>query len=332
MARQSLKKPLQQAIEFIKSIQTGERKLVRTNRPWLDTIAGILPQSVITIVATSFGGKSTELENLKADIMNIDINPNANQYVWLSHSLEMSPVSTALRDIRKELKKSFKDILQEEFSEEEKNKVNDYYKEKKDGRFFVNYEASTPDEFFKDVTQFLEEHKDKEAVFIDVDHAALMKSSQDGKKSAIDGLGEHINTLKLKFKNAYFIILSQLNRNLDARIQEKSNMMRILRSDIYQSDTLFHLSDYLYGLQNAYWLGVEQYRKINPERYPNLAHRFTEEEDKNGKVSLITKGCIFVEVLKDRTADNFEYIDLFTIEFGSFNRQEHDNDIATPTF
>lgn len=332
MARQSLKKPLQQAIEFIKSIQTGEKELVKTNRPWLDTIGGILPQSVITIVATSFGGKSTELENLKADIMNTAINPNADQYVWLSHSFEMSPVSTALRDIRKKLKKSFKEILQEEFSIEDKKKVNEYYKTKKDGRFFVNYEACTPDEFFEDVEQFLEEHKDKEAVFVDIDHAALMKSSQDGKKSAIDGLGEYINTLKLKFTNAYFIILSQLNRNLDTRIQEKSNMMRILRSDIYQSDTIFHLSDYLYGLQNAYWLGVEEYRKVNPERYPHLEHRFSDEEDKHGKVSLITKGCIFVEVLKDRTAEDFNYIDLFTIEFGSFNRREHDNDMATPTF
>lgn len=329
---QLLKKPLNDSISFIKKIQNKEENLVKTNRPWLDNIGGILPQSVITIVATSFGGKSTELENLKADIMDVELNPNAKEYIWLSHSFEMTSISTTLRDIRKKTKKSFKDILTGDFTEEEKEKLNEYYKEKTDGRFFVTYETSTPEEFFEQVEEFLITHKDKKAVFIDIDHAALMKSSQEGKKSAIDGLGEHINTLKLKYSNAYFIILSQLNRNLDTRIQEKSNLMRILRSDIYQSDTLFHLSDYLYGLQNAYYLGVELYRKIRPERYPHLAHRFSDEEDKHGKVSLITKGCIFVEILKDRTADGFDYTDLYTIEFGTFNRQQHDNDIAMPNF
>ena len=332
MTVESIQKPLKQALKFINDIQKKERELVRTNREWLDTIGGILPQSVITIVATSFGGKSTELENIKADIMDRNINPSADKYIWFSHSLEMTPTSTTLRDIRKLLKKYIKDILQNEFNEQEKQIVNNYYIGKNDGRFFVNYTAPTPEEFFASVSEFLDLHRDKEAVFIDIDHAALMKSSQDGKKSAIDGLGEYINSLKLKYENAYFIILSQLNRNLDTRIQEKSNMMRILRSDIYQSDTLFHLSDYLYGLQNASYLGVEQYRKINPEKYPHLEHRFTEEPDKNGKVSLLTERCIFVEILKDRTADAFAYIDLYSIEFGDFTKPTDNNKVQTPFF
>jgi hypothetical protein len=103
------------------------------------------------------------------------------------------------------------------------------------------------------------------------------------------------------------------------RLKEKSNESRLRRDDIYMSDCLYHVSDYVYGLQNANYLGIEEYALVNPEKYSHLSHRFT-EENKHGKVSLITEGCIFVEVLKDRTAD-IGFTDLFTIEIKPFEKK-----------
>jgi hypothetical protein len=117
-----------------------------------------------------------------------------------------------------------------------------------------------------------------------------------------------------------FIILSQLNRGILGRIGERSNECRIRRDDLYATDALYQLSDYVYGLQNASFLGIEEYLLLNPKKYPHLDFRFT-DPNKNGKVSLYTEDCIFVDVIKDRTAKP-GYVDIFTIEFGVFEKPE----------
>ncbi len=132
---------------------------------------------------------------------------------------------------------------------------------------------------------------------------------------------ERLNDMKFKYPNFVLVLLTQANRSVLNRIKEKSNDMKLRRDDVYASDTIFHISDYVYGLQNAYYLGVEEYRKINPERYPNLEHRFT-DEDSNGRVSLHTEGCIFIEVLKDRMADDLDFTDLYTLEIKTFDKKE----------
>ena len=133
--------------------------------------------------------------------------------------------------------------------------------------------------------------------------------------------------LKNKYNNFAVVLLTQANRGVLSRLKEKSNESRLRRDDIYMSDTLYHISDFVYGLQNANYLGIDQYALIKPEKYPHLSHRFT-EENKHGKVSLFTEGCIFVEVLKDRSAD-IGYVDLYTIEVKDFEKPKESQ---TPSF
>lgn len=307
-----LKESLDISLKEIYDYQNGNIKQIKTNRPWLDDQGGILLQSIILICGASFGGKSTELENLKADIMNQEINPDADEYVWLSNNFEMTMLATTLRDIRKKIGKNFKEILNNCFNDREKEILKNYYKNKTDGRFYINQEPLPSDELLKVIEQFIIDNNDKKAIFIDIDHAALIRASNDGKKGAIDDFVEGINSLKKKYRNVIFIILTQLNRTILNRIAPKSNDMAIQRGDIYQSDTMFHIADYIYGLQNPFYFKIDEYRKINPDKYPHLEHRFC-AMDAKGKVSLITEGCIFVEILKDRTAD-FDFVDLYTIE------------------
>ena len=320
MSIQPLKIALDETFSTIKKYQSGEVKQIKTNRPWLDHQGGVTPRSLITIVASSFGGKSTELENLKAEKMNPEITEDAKNYVWLSNAYEMTNFATTLRDLKKLLKSDFKNILGKEFSEEERGKLTKYYLERTDGRFFVNQVPQTSKEFLQSVEGFLEQHKDKSLVVLDLDHAGLIKSSSENKKISVDDVVEGLNELKNKYNNFLVVILMQLNRSILSRVADKSNQSAIQRGDFYQSDTVYHISDYIYGLQNANFVGIEQYRLLNPEKYPHLSHRFT-EENKHGKVSLYTDGCIFVEVLKDRTAD-IGFTDLFTIEIKPFDRKQ----------
>ena len=135
--------------------------------------------------------------------------------------------------------------------------------------------------------------------------------------------------LKNKYSNFAVVLLTQANRGVLSRLKEKSNESRLRRDDIYMSDTLYHISDFVYGLQNANYLGIDQYALIKPDKYPHLSHRFT-EENKHGKVSLFTEGCIFVEVLKDRSAD-IGYVDLYTIEVKDFEKPK-EVQTTTPIF
>lgn len=320
MAIQPLKSVIDNSLTTISRYQKGEIKQIKTNREWFDHQGGLTPKTIILIVAASFGGKSTELESLKADIMDEEVNPNAKNFVWLSNAFEMTNFATTLRDIKKQTKKDLKEILSSEFSEEEKVILRKYYEQKTDGRFYVNQVPQTAKQFIDSVDRFLSEHTDKELVVIDLDHIGLTRASNDNKKVAVDDVVEGLNELKNKYDNFVVIILSQLNRSILGRLKEKSNESAIRRDDIYQSDTIYHISDYVIGLQNANYLGIDEYRKVKTDKYPHLEHRFT-DEDAKGRVSLVTEGCIFVEVLKDRTAD-IGYVDIYTIEIKPFEKEE----------
>ena len=69
MPIQPLREVLTESLVTLNQYQTGQVKQIKTNRPWLDAQGGITPKTFITIFGASFGGKSTELENLKMDIM-----------------------------------------------------------------------------------------------------------------------------------------------------------------------------------------------------------------------------------------------------------------------
>lgn len=315
-----LKEVLTESLVTLNQYQTGQVKQIKTNRPWLDAQGGITPKTFITIFGASFGGKSTELENLKMDIMDVNINPEAVDYVWVSNSFEMTNFATTLRDVKKITKKQYKEILNSPFTEEEKETLAEYKKTKFDGRFFVNHVPLSAEEFIKETEEFLKQNIDKKLVVLDLDHAGLLKAKNDNKKLAIDDMVEGLNELKNRYQNFVVVLLMQANRSVLLRLKEKSNESRLRRDDLSTSDAVYQISDFVYGLQNANYLGIEQYALIKPEKYPHLEHRFT-EENKHGKVSLYTDNCIFVEVLKDRTAD-IGYTDIYTIEIKNFEKPE----------
>ncbi|GAH14979.1 unnamed protein product, partial [marine sediment metagenome] len=107
--------------------------------------------------------------------------------------------------------------------------------------------------------------------------------------------------MKKIFPNAYFIILSQLNRAILARIKDKDMMAMPNRADLYQSDTIFQISDYVYVCHNPNRLGINEFLKVNKEIYDYLEDHFSEQDTKN-RISFDTLGKIFYIVLKMREA------------------------------
>jgi replicative DNA helicase len=327
-------KPLRQVTKLakiqLKKYQSGELVPVRTGREWLDDIfGGLIPMDIVTIAGMSGGGKSFELQRIKNFVMNKENNPNAEKYIWLSNSLEMKIISNIIRDLNISLKKSKKKILTEEFTEDEKVLVNDYFKNSTDARYYINEEAMSGEDWEKEMRAFLALHTDKEAVFIDIDHIALQKDKNGNKKATVDFVVESINSMKKDFPNSYWILLSQLNRNILERIREKDIMSMPNRGDVFQSDSMFFISDYLYVTHNPNRLGISQFSKVNTEVYEYVAEHLIELD--KGKSTFDTLGKIFYIVLKMREADIL-YRDIFIeeVEFEGKSKYKEPKDDLVP--
>lgn len=306
MKIRKINKSIKESLDEINSFQKKEKMPINTGYEMFEFL---VPGSVITIAGPSFTGKTIFLNNLRKRIMSKWYNRSADNFVWLSNSLEMTSFMNTLRDVSFKIGKSKKDILTSEFTEEEKELVREYFKESSDDRFYINEEPPTPDEFEEHMDEFLSEHIDKDLVVIDYDHTGLTLGSN--KKSVMDAVYQSQNRLKKKYPNVLFIDVSQFNRESLARVAEKDEQMKARRSDLYQSDELFQVSDIVICLSIPYKLGVEQYRLVSPTFYEYLSPHFGEYNTKRTRVSFMTYGRIFFEKLKDRFAEGITFKDTF---------------------
>lgn len=316
--------------EKLKKYQSGDLKPIVTGFEMFDEAPlPMLPGDIICIAGNSGGGKSKMLQELRNNIMSHE---NSKDYVWLDNSLEMKFLSTILRDLNEQLEVDKKTILTQPFTDSQKEIVNNYYKFLADKRFFINEEVFTPNEFLENIVPFLEEHADKEAVFVTIDHMALTKSEGE-KKGSIDGMVEAMNALKKKFPNVVFIILSQYNRGVLGRTAEKNSDSFPNRQDLYQSDTMFHICDFVIGIMIPGALGINEYGKVIADKYEYLDEHFT-EEDLKGKVSFETENRVFYHKIKDREGGLF-YKDIFikVVEnLNSFKKEEKREDLNVGLF
>jgi replicative DNA helicase len=298
------------AAKEIKTYQEGLKGVVKTGRPWLDNIFPVVNGSVITIGAGSGIGKSYELARILNDILDKDINPRSENFVTLNISLEMRVRSLLLRALHKKLGKSKKDILLEEFTEEEKALANEYFTSVNDERQFISQVPTTPSKFYTGCKAFLTEHKDKESVIISVDHIALIGADRgEGRNQVIEAFIERVNDLKMEFENVIFILLSQTNADIIKRAKDRDNMAQPQDSDLYYSNFCFQVSDYVVVIFSPLKVGINEYATLNPDRYPHLQKYFL-EPDKKGRVALEVYGVLYYHLLKIREGDS-GFIDIY---------------------
>ena len=294
------------------SFKKGTKRLIKTERPYLQQPwGGLLPSTCIAIGGHSSAGKSHELDTLMGEIFDTDINPDADKYVWLNFSLEMPLFSLMLRMLSKQLGIPKEEILLDDWTDEKLKTLKPYLDKWMDGRYFLVDEPTGAEEYFSLVDNFCEEHKDKEAIFISIDHIVLMDA--DGNTTAsVNSILRYTNTLKLKYDNVYFIYLTQFASAFFARLDDRDNRSAPRDSDSFYSSQIGQVADYNVMLVNPFSLSVTQWMNVNPERYPHLS-KYMSEPDKNGKVTFETEGLLFYHLVKNREA-NRNYDTLFIKE------------------
>lgn len=222
MAIQKLGDLATKAFVFLNKLQQGTEQLLLTGYPCIDEhIGGLLPGDAVAISAPSSHGKSEMAFRIKENILNVKLNPSAENFVWLEYNLEVKVFNVILRGLNRRMKKKKRDIISKEFSSEEKKTCAAYFEETQDKRQFVCQESVTADEFYETTHAFLKENADKDACCVSFDHTALI--GDRNKTEGIERLISYMNRLKLEFENVYFFPISQLNRNFLDRVEERSN-------------------------------------------------------------------------------------------------------------
>lgn len=291
-----------EAFKDLKLFQVGKKHLIKTGRSYIDKhIGGLMPSNLLLLGAASGVGKTHEYMNMMDGILSEEINPSSKNYVTLEYLLEMKFLDLIVRDAHKITGKRKSEILTEEFNEEDKKKMEAYYKSISDGRRHIVEESVNTKEFLELTSEFCEKHKDKEAIIISADHILLFLASERG-EDPLAKLAEYTNILRKKFSNVYFIYLSQLNRGNYANIKDKSNLMVPNVASIFGSSHFEFLSAYVVIMMNPFKLGVMEYMHILEDRYPEL-DKFKGLPNERGFVSFLTTGNIFYHIVKTRESD-----------------------------
>lgn len=287
--------------------QSGKKLLLKTGYEEIDChIGGMLPGDCVVLAGSPSSGKSETLYRITDNVMNVEINPEASEFVSLEYSLEMKMLKKLIRAVNRMTGKKKSEIILEEFNEEEALKVKAYYENLQDDRRYVVQEPVSPLEFYTMTRNFCLLNVKKKGILITADHILLFKGKD--KQAVLEEVSEYINLLKLEFANVYFLFLSQLNRAYASVVKERSNDMIPNNTHLFGSSFMEQLADYIIIITNPYKQSIMEYLRFHEDRYDYLSEFFVAES--KGKVSFDTVCNLFFFVTKIRESDN-EWKNLF---------------------
>lgn len=246
-----------EALSYISDRKEG--KIISLKSRWsnFNNLCSIDPNSLFTISGISGSGKSSFVNTLETDL--IDLNPTQD-IVVLSFTLEMlssrqigRKLSTRLRKTTRNLYSTDSSLTDSEYSKvkveaESIKKYPIYYIE---GPITIKAVESVISNFQKTVA------KDKWLV-ITFDHTLLVDG--DGSdKTNIDALQKVFMKAK-KVDKTTIIQIAQLNRTLEAIDRIKNPSMHFpMRSDLSTSDFMYQCSDYVAVIHRPETLGIQSY-------------------------------------------------------------------------
>jgi len=264
---------LEKAIQKIRARRKGELKSLKSAWPkFNDAFCDGLEWRTITVVGARPGtGKTLFMEQLISDI--IEFNKDQDFRV-LKFQMEMLDETNGVRKLSMNTGSDYNTLMSkgEPVDEAIYWKCVEFYEKSKENDFIdVVYDACTVDEMCATIDYYVKKHKNGDGTFpnvlVAIDHSALFRvgKGQKDKFDMLGALGEALTMMKKKYPVA-FVVLSQLNRNIDdvKRQEEGSYGNYVLDSDIYGSDSLLQHADVVLGINKP---SVRRLKQYGPDRY-----------------------------------------------------------------
>jgi len=270
---------VREQIQYLQDRKEGKIKTLRT--PWKKVnqanFNGLEWGTITTLGGMSGSGKTTMVNQLVTELDKY--NKNEEIHV-LFFTIEM--------EARKVVGRSFSNMMEvsvQELNTKLHDKQLDMIKEKigpslsKKNITYIQI-AETPEVTAKQIAEFISVRMDKKVLVV-YDHSLLPKRSASyNERESLIRLYTELNTLKKRFKNSQYLVLSQLNRNIeeDSYRLTKKSLHYPKKSDFFGSDAAYQFSDLVMVIHNPHRLGIDCY----------------------GPNSLPTKGYLFIHMLKIR--------------------------------
>jgi replicative DNA helicase len=264
-----------QALHYMKGRKEGVIKSIKT--PWEkfnDAGTDGIEWNTLTVIAGRSGaGKTLVKDNIinSAFVLN-----KGENFRVLEFQFEMIGRVTALREFSSVVGKSYKYLCSAngQLADADLQACYDYAKQRVGYPIDVVEKPRTVLEIKAIIEMYMEDHMNREGEFptytntiVTLDHSYLVKLApfEKDKHEMLYNLAEMLTELKRLYPVS-FIILSQLNRNIDSpeRNEDGRAGNYILTSDLMGADALLQHSDILVGLNRPGYFKVRYY---GPDRY-----------------------------------------------------------------
>lgn len=273
---------IRKAILKIKARKKGELKFLKSAWPkFNDAFCDGLEWKTITVVGARPGtGKTLFMEQLISDI--IDLNTD-QEFRVLKFQFEMVDETSGVRKLSQGTGADYNTLMSknQELDTAVYAKCIELY-EKTADKDFVNviYDPCTIDVMCATIHYELERYKKPVGVdekgntkyeymntLVTIDHSALLQQAANERDTfqMLNALGRALTYMKKHYPIA-FLVLSQLNRNIDdpLRTRDGDYGNYVLDSDIYGSDSLLQHADVVLGINKP---SIRKIRQYGPERF-----------------------------------------------------------------
>ncbi len=264
---------LRKALLKMKARRSGELKSLKSSWPkFNDAFCDGLEWRTITVVGARPGtGKTLFMEQLISDI--IEENQD-HTFRVLKFQFEMLDETNGIRKLSLNTGSDYNTLMSkgEPVDKDLYQRCVQYYENsERNDVIDVVYDPCTVDEMCATIHYYMEAHKDQEGNYtntlVTIDHSALFKvgKGQKDKFEVLYALGEAMTYMKKHYPVA-FLILSQLNRNIDnpERSKDGDYGNYVLDSDLFGADALLQHADVVLGINKP---SIRKIRQYGPERF-----------------------------------------------------------------
>jgi replicative DNA helicase len=264
---------LRKALLKMKARRSGELKSLKSSWPkFNDAFCDGLEWRTITVVGARPGtGKTLFMEQLISDI--IEENKD-HKFRVLKFQFEMLDETNGIRKLSLNTASDYNTLMSkgEPVDKDLYLRCVQYYEQTAETDVIdVVYDPCTVDEMCATIHYYMEKHKDENGNYtnalVTIDHSALLKvgKGQRDKFEVLYALGEALTYMKKHYPVA-FLVLSQLNRNIDNPDRSKDGDYGnyVLDSDLFGADALLQHADVVLGINKP---SIRKIRFYGPERF-----------------------------------------------------------------